>query len=159
MKNKAFCKALKTEKAIFIYASERTMRQRIFNQKIREKQSEKRVELLRKFCERYGLHSVVWKRFKLALTGRTVHDELVLLRLLDEAGLHELRHQAVGHLAVFVFLLEQLHLLLELLELSQLLLRLGNLLLLGQLLFADLFECAAPFAAHLQHVGRDAFAY
>ena len=49
---------------------------------------------------------------ELALAWRTVDDELVLFRLLYEAGLHELRHQAVGHLAVFIFLLEKLHLLL-----------------------------------------------
>ena len=159
MKNKAFCKALKPEKAKLTCAEERVMHNRIFNQKIRTKKSENHVELLRKFCERYGFHSVVRKRFKLAVAGRTVHDELVLLRLLDEAGLHELRHQAVGHLAVFVFLLEQLHLLLHLLELRQLRLGLGHLLFLGELLLADLLQRAAALAAHLQHVGGDALAH
>ena len=54
MKNEAFCKALKPEIAKLTCADERAMHNRIFNKKIRQKQSEKRLELLQKFCERYG---------------------------------------------------------------------------------------------------------
>ena len=99
---------------------------------------------------------MVWERLELALTRRAVHDKLVLLRLLHETGLHELGHQAVGHLAVLVLLLKQLHLLLKLLELGQLGLRLGGLLLLSELLRLNLLQGAAPFARNLKHVGGDA---
>ena len=88
-----------------------------------------------------------------------MNNDFVFACLLNQAGVDELRHQVVRHLAVLAFLLEQLHLLLELLELRQLRLGLGPLLFLGEFLLTDLFECAAAFAGHLKHVGGDAFAH
>ena len=52
-----------------------------------------------------------------------------------------------------------MQLLLEVVELGELGLRLGGLLLLGELLVPDLLQGAAALAAHLEHVGRDAFRY
>ena len=95
---------------------------------------------------------MVGECLELALTEEAVHDKFVLFRLFDESSLHELGHQAVGHLAVLVLLLEQLHLLLQLLKLGQLGLRLDGLLLLRKLLGLDLLQCTASLAGDLQHV-------
>ena len=83
--------------------------------------------------------------------------DLVLARLLHGTGVDELVHQARGHLACLEVLPHLDHLCLQLVELRELRLRVGGLLLLRELLHLDLREGAPPFARHLQHVGRDAF--
>ena len=102
--------------------------------------------------------SLVGEGLELALVGGAGDNELVVGRLLHHAGVDELAHQVAGHLVGRLILLELPELLLHLLELGELGLLFRRLLLLGQLLRLDLLEGAAPLAADLQHVGRDAFA-
>ena len=95
--------------------------------------------------------SLVREGLELALVRGAVDDELVLGRLLDDAGGDELAHQVAGHLVGLLVLLELLELLLHLVELRQLGRRLGLLLLLRQLLGLDLLEGPPPLARDLEN--------
>ena len=88
-----------------------------------------------------------------------MYGELGVAGLLDDSGLHELRHQLGGCLGGVRVDLELIHLGLQLGEMGEFGLCL-HLFELGLLLvFANLLHGTAPLAADLEHVRRHALRY
>ena len=87
------------------------------------------------------------------------HCKLLLACLLYHTGVDELGHKIGGHFAHLHVLPHLCHLRLQGIELRQLSLCIGGLLLSGHLLSPNLLESSAPLARDLQHVGRDSFGH
>ena len=100
--------------------------------------------------------SLLLRSGELLITVAAMYDDGVLASLLDEAVVHELRHQVCCECSSLDVLLQLHDLLLESLDLDVLLRRVQLLLQLCLLVGPDLRHGAAPFAGGLQHVGRDA---
>ena len=97
-------------------------------------------------------------RLEELLAKAAAHDELVLVGLLDDAGVHELRHQVAGHLGGLQLVLQLPHARLEAVGLREPVRLLGELTLLLLLLGLDLSLGPSPLGADLQRYGADALA-
>ena len=97
-------------------------------------------------------------RLEELLAKAAAHDELVLVGLLDDAGVHELRHQVAGHLGGLQLVFQLPHTRLEAVGLCEPVRLLSKLTLLLLLLGLDLSLGPSPLGADLQHHGADTLA-
>ena len=102
---------------------------------------------------------MIVRRSELAGTAVAGNDKAALVILLDQAGAHELPHQAGSIVADFVVVLQFGDLLLHGVELGQLCLSVGLLLSLSLLVGLDLLESTAPFRRYLEHVRAHALGH
>ena len=93
------------------------------------------------------------------VSAGAMDDEVVISFLLDQSVIDELAHQAVCHGPSLDIFLELHDLLLQGVDFLILCLVINLPLRCSRLLLFDLGLSAAPLAAGLQHVGRDAFGH
>ena len=99
------------------------------------------------------------KGLEVPVAVAAMDDERVIVGLLDEASVDELRHQAGGGFAALHLVLQLIDPALELVDRGELEGLLGILLFLLLLLGFDLRFGPAPLRAHFEHLGADTFAH
>ena len=99
------------------------------------------------------------KGLEVPVAVAAMDDERVIVSLLDEASVDELRHQAGGSFAALHLILQLIDPALELVDRGELEGLLGILLFLLLLLSFDLRFGPAPLRAHFEHLGADTFAH